>query len=111
MCQNKVYIGMIDALSLIIWLFSFMMATPVASYAKTSAKATVTVKKSSKKTVKTSTKTSVKKKVKKGLNLANATIYVGKTKTLKLTGVKGKVKWLTSNKKVATVSAKGIVKA
>ena len=31
-------------------------------------------------------------------------------KTLKLTGVKGKVKWLTSNKKVATVSAKGSVK-
>lgn len=35
---------------------SFMMATPVASYAKISAKATVTVKKSAKKTVKTSTK-------------------------------------------------------
>lgn len=32
-------------------------------------------------------------------------------KTLKLTGVEGKVKWLTSNKKVATVSAKGGVKA
>lgn len=31
-------------------------------------------------------------------------------KTLKLAGVKGKVKWLTSNKKVATVSANGIVK-
>ncbi len=32
-------------------------------------------------------------------------------KALKLTGVKGKVKWLTSNKKVATVSSKGVVKA
>jgi len=69
-----------------------VMATPVASYAKTSAKATVTVKKSAKKTVKTSTKKLVKKKVKKDLNLAKATIYVDKTKTLKLTGVKGKVK-------------------
>lgn len=67
-----------------------MMATPVASYAKTSAKATVTVKKSSEKTVKTSTKNQLRKK--KGLNLAKATIYVDKTKTLKLTGVKGKVK-------------------
>ncbi len=83
MCQNKVYIGMIFALSLIIWLFSFMMATPVASYAKTSAKATVTVNKSSKKTVKSSTKKSVKKNVKKGLNLAKATIYVGKAKSIK----------------------------
>lgn len=62
MCQNKVYIGMIFALSLIIWLFSFMMARPVASYAKTSAKATVTVKESSKKTVKTSTKNQLRKK-------------------------------------------------
>ncbi|MGM9952002.1 MAG: hypothetical protein ACI32Q_01280 [Intestinibaculum porci] len=71
---------------------SFMMAAPVPSYAKTSAKATVIVKKSAKKTVKMSTKKSVKKKVKKGLNYTKATIYVGKTKTLKLTGVKGKVK-------------------
>ena len=36
----------------------------------------------------------------------------GKTATLttKLTGVSGKVKWKTSNKKIATVSSKGKVK-
>lgn len=47
------------------------------------------------------------KKVK--LNKTKATIYVGKTVTLKLGNNKRKVKWSTSNKKVATVSKKGKV--
>lgn len=49
----------------------------------------------------------VSKKVK--LNKTKATIYVGKTVTLKLRNNKRKVKWSTSNKKVATVSKKGKV--
>ena len=48
------------------------------------------------------------KKVK--LNKTKATIYVGKTVTLKLKNNKKKVKWSTSNKKVATVTKKGKVK-
>lgn len=48
------------------------------------------------------------KKVK--LNKTKATIYVGKTVTLKLKNNKKKVKWKTSNKKVATVSKSGKVK-
>ena len=48
------------------------------------------------------------KKVK--LNKTKATIYVGKTVTLKLKNNKKKVKWTTSNKKIATVSKKGKVK-
>lgn len=44
------------------------------------------------------------------LNKKKATITVGKTVTLKLSGTKKKVKWSTSSKKIATVSAKGKVK-
>ena len=44
------------------------------------------------------------------LNKTKATIYVGKTVTLKLKNNKKKVKWTTSNKKIATVSKKGKVK-
>lgn len=51
---------------------------------------------------------SAAKKVK--LNKTKATIYVGKTVTLKLKNNKKKVKWSSSNKKVATVSSKGKVK-
>ena len=48
------------------------------------------------------------KKVK--LNKTKATIYVGKTVKLKVKNTKKKVKWSTSNKKVATVTKKGKVK-
>ena len=44
------------------------------------------------------------------LNKTKATIYVGKTVTLKVKNNKDKVKWSSSNKKVATVSSKGKVK-
>jgi len=44
------------------------------------------------------------------LNKTKATIYVGKTVTLKLKNNKNKVKWSSSNKKIATVSSKGKVK-
>ena len=44
------------------------------------------------------------------LNKKKATIYVGKTVTLKLKNNKKKVKWSSSNKRVATVSSKGKVK-
>ena len=54
------------------------------------------------------TNVSAAKKVK--LNKTKATIYVGKTVTLKLKNNKKKVKWTTSNKKIATVSKKGKVK-
>lgn len=50
-----------------------------------------------------------KKKVK--LNKTKLSLYVGKTYTLKLKNNKKKIKWSTSNKKVATVSSKGKVKA
>ena len=38
-------------------------------------------------------------------------LTVGQSKTLKVTGIKGKIKWSTSKKKVATVTAKGKVTA
>ena len=44
------------------------------------------------------------------LSKTKTTIYVGKTVTLKLKNNKKKVKWTTSNKKIATVSKKGKVK-
>ena len=44
------------------------------------------------------------------LNKTKATIYVGKTVRLKLKNTKKKVKWSSSNKKIATVSKKGKVK-
>ncbi|MCR5837516.1 MAG: Ig-like domain-containing protein [Lachnospiraceae bacterium] len=49
-------------------------------------------------------------KAKAKLNKKKATIYVGKTVKLKVKNVKGKVKWKSSNKKVAKVSKKGLVK-
>ena len=48
------------------------------------------------------------KKVK--LNKTKATVYVGKTVTLKVKNTKKKVQWSTSNKKVAVVTKKGKVK-
>ena len=53
------------------------------------------------------------KKVK--LNKKSTSIYVGKTLTLKATvspagASNSKIKWTSSNKKVASVSARGIVK-
>ena len=45
------------------------------------------------------------------LNKTSLTIYTGKTSTLKVIGTSKKVSWSTSNKKVATVSSKGIVSA
>ena len=45
------------------------------------------------------------------LNKKNVSLNVGKTYTLKATGIKGAVTWSSSNKKVATVSSKGVVKA
>ena len=44
------------------------------------------------------------------INKKSISIKVGKTYKLKLKGTKKKVKWSTSNKKVATVSSKGVVK-
>ena len=44
------------------------------------------------------------------LNYTKKTIYVGDTFTLKVTGTKSKIKWSSSNKKVATVNSKGKVK-
>lgn len=54
------------------------------------------------------TSVSAAKKVK--LNKTKATIYVGKTVILKLKNNKKKIKWSSSNKKVATVTKKGKVK-
>lgn len=50
-----------------------------------------------------------KKRVK--LNSDNISLYVGDSYTLKLKNTKGKVKWSSSKKSVATVSSKGKVKA
>ena len=50
-----------------------------------------------------------KKKVK--LNKTKATIYRGRTIKLKVKNNKKKVKWKSSNKKIATVTKKGVVKA
>ena len=44
------------------------------------------------------------------INKKSATIYVGKTVQLKVTGTQKKVTWKSSNKKVATVTTKGKVK-
>lgn len=45
------------------------------------------------------------------LNKTKATIYVGSSTTLKVSGTKSKAKWSTSNKKVATITSKGKVTA
>ncbi len=44
------------------------------------------------------------------INKKTATVTVGKTITLKVTGTKKKVKWTSGNRKIATVSSKGKVK-
>lgn len=49
--------------------------------------------------------------VKGGLNYKSAGLEAKETLTLKLSGVKGKIKWSSSNKKVASVSKKGKVTA
>lgn len=54
------------------------------------------------------TPTSAKQKVK--LNKTSVTITKSKMVKLKLQNNKKKIKWLSSNKKIATVSAKGVVK-
>ena len=45
------------------------------------------------------------------LNKKSVSLNVGKTYTLKAKGTKGKITWTSSNKSVATVSSKGVVKA
>ena len=45
------------------------------------------------------------------INKTKATVYAGKTTTLKVSGTKKAVKWSTSNKNIATVSSKGKVTA
>lgn len=45
------------------------------------------------------------------LNKTSISLNVGKTYTLKATGIKGKITWTSSKKSVATVSSKGFVKA
>lgn len=44
------------------------------------------------------------------INKTKASIYVGKTLQLKISGTKKKVTWKSSNKKIATVTSKGKVK-
>lgn len=46
-----------------------------------------------------------------GLNVTKLRLSEGETKQLKVKGTKSKVKWKSSNKKAATVNAKGLVKA
>ena len=45
------------------------------------------------------------------LNKKSASVTVGKTVKLKVSGTRKKVKWSSSNSKIATVNKKGIVKA
>lgn len=52
-----------------------------------------------------------KKAKKPKLNKTSASVYVGKTVKLKVKNGKGKIKWSSSKKSVATVSSKGVVKA
>ncbi len=44
------------------------------------------------------------------LNRTSLTLDVGKTATLKLSGTKGKITWSTTDKSVATVTQKGVVR-
>lgn len=44
------------------------------------------------------------------LNKSSATIFIGKTVTLKVRNSSKEVKWSSSNEKIATVSDKGVVK-
>ena len=52
----------------------------------------------------------VQAKTKIKLNCTKKTIYKGDIFKLKITGTKKKVKWSSSNKTIATVSSKGVVK-
>ena len=45
------------------------------------------------------------------INKKSATMYVGQTTTLKISGTKTKAKWSSSNKSIATVNSKGKVTA
>ena len=45
------------------------------------------------------------------LNKTSITMYTGQTSTLKVSGTSKKVTWSTSNKKVATVSYRGVISA
>ncbi len=45
------------------------------------------------------------------LNKTKAVMFIGESQTLKLKNARGKVKWTTADKRVATVSGKGEVKA
>ena len=44
------------------------------------------------------------------LNKTSLSIDIGKSSTLRVVGTKNKVKWSSSNKKIAKVTAKGLVK-
>ncbi len=85
------------------------------SVATVSTKGTITAKKKGSATI---TATYSNKKViykvtvkNPYINATKKTIYKGKTYTLKVYGVsQSKIKWTTSNKKIATVSSKGTVK-
>ena len=91
-------------------------STSKKSVATVSSKGVVTGKKAGKATItakvngkKYTCKVTVKEAPK--LNKTKATVYVGKTVTLKVTGTAKKVTWSTSKKSVATVSSKGKVTA
>ena len=55
-------------------------------------------------------KSSAKKDQNAKINKKSGKVYVGKSLTLKVSRNDSKVKWSTSNKKVATVSSSGVVK-
>ena len=84
--------------------------------AKKSGKVTITAKAGSKKAVCKVTVKKVSKKVKKvTVKKSKVTVYVGKTSKISATVTPAKatikkVKYTTSNKKVATVTAKGVIK-
>lgn len=90
-------------------------STSNKNIAEVSAKGIVTAKKSGKAVIsakaagKTYKCTVTVKKA--SLSHSRLTMTVGETKTLKLKGTKEKVRWTTSGKKTASVSAKGVVKA
>ena len=89
------------------WSSSNKKVATVSSKGKVTAKkkgtATITAKIGSKKY---KCKITVKNP---GLNRTNLTLYRGHTYKLKLYGVSGKIKWSSSNTRVATVNSKGVV--
>lgn len=44
------------------------------------------------------------------ISAKKVSVYVGKTKQLKVSGTSTSVKWTTSNSKIVTVSSKGLIK-